>query len=140
VADEASRKTELIVRAADKLKALDLRVLHVAPLTIVCDCFVICHGRSLIHVDAIADGIEELGGESGLDPLRRDRRADAKWIVLDYGDVIVHVFTEQARRFYNLEGLWSEAESVPLARFLPDLAPEADPQGVADDPGDDPPG
>ena len=140
MAEEASRKTGVIVRAADKLKAIDPRVLHVAPLTIVCDCFVICHGRSLTHVDAFADGIEELGQEHGMEPLRRDRRADAKWIVLDYGDVMAHVFTEEARRFYNLEGLWSEADSVPLTDFLSGVAAEGDTEEVTDASGDRGPG
>lgn len=118
--DTAYQRVQLVAEAADKRKALGLTVLDVRGQTIVCDYFLVCHGRSLTHVEAIAEGVEELLEEHGLRPLRRSQPADAKWIVLDYGDVVAHVFTPEARGYYDLEGLWSQAEVVELTGLLPD--------------------
>lgn len=120
----ASERARWVCEAADKRKALGLMALDVRSLTIICDYFIICHGRSLIHVDAIAEGIEEAMEERGIRPLASNRLPDAKWVVLDYGDVVVHVFTEEARSHYDLEGLWSQAKQVDLGLFLPELPAE----------------
>lgn len=109
--------------AADKRRALDPVILDVSKLTIVCDYFVICGGRSLTHVASLAEGVEEDLERDGSIPRRRNAPPDAKWVVLDYGDVVVHILTEEARSYYNLEALWSRAELVPMAT----VGAEADP-------------
>ncbi|HYQ56853.1 MAG TPA: ribosome silencing factor [Draconibacterium sp.] len=76
-----------------------------------CGHFIICHGTSSTHVDSIAHTIEETVKEiAGEDVWHRDGYRNAIWILLDYGDVMVHVFQEEARQFYNLEGLWADAK------------------------------
>jgi len=116
--ESAYRRVLLVAEAADKKKALDITVLHVREHTIVCDYFVICHGRSLTHVDSIAEGVEEYLEERDMHPLRRSQPTDAKWIVLDYGDVVAHIFTVEARGYYDLEGLWAHSETVDLSGLL----------------------
>jgi len=79
-----------------------------------CDYFVICEGRSLLHVEAIRDRVVEKLREQGVRPGQMEGGRNASWIVLDYGDVVVHILDERTRRFYDLEGLWADAERVDI--------------------------
>ena len=97
---------------ADEARALDIVILDMRALTAICDYFVICHGRSPIHVRSVADDIEEAMQQRQLARHHREGRAQATWIVLDYLDVVVHVFTEETRNFYALEHLWGDAPSI----------------------------
>ena len=97
------------VEAALDRKALDLRVLHLGPVTDFTDYFVVCSGSSERQVRAIADGVEERLKQDGVRPLAIEGHAPGQWVLLDYGDFLVHVFTEPRRRFYGLERLWSDA-------------------------------
>jgi ribosome-associated protein len=109
---EALDRATRIWLEADRRKAIDPVVLDVNKLTIICDCFIILTGRSLTHIEALADGIVEGCEEYDIFPTRKTAVKDAKWVVLDYGDVVVHILAEDARRFYDLEGLWSDAETL----------------------------
>lgn len=109
---DSARLADLIFHVCDDTKGQGAVVLDVRPLTIVCDYFVIVHGLSLTHVQAIAEEIEDKLGEQGHTPHHRDRERDARWVVLDYGSVVVHVFSEEARGFYRLEDLWAKAPVV----------------------------
>ncbi len=99
--------------ALDK-KAYDLELLHVAALTSLADYFLICTGRSDTQVRAIAQHIEEKLGEAGIRPLSREGHSRGQWVLLDYADVVVHVFYQPIRTFYDLEGLWMKAPRVEL--------------------------
>jgi ribosome-associated protein len=96
--------------ALDK-KAEDVVTLPLEGRTIVADAFVLATGRSKIQTRAIADGIAEKVREAGLRVARVEGYADAGWILLDLGSVVVHVFTPEQRAFYNLERLWGAAEA-----------------------------
>ena len=81
----------------------------------VCDAFVICHGNSRTQVEAIADNvIEEVKKKTGLDFYHKEGFENAEWILIDYFDVIVHIFQEERRRFYNIEQLWGDARFIPI--------------------------
>jgi ribosome-associated protein len=88
-----------------------------------CDYFVICEGRSVLHVEAIRDRIVERLREQGARPHHVEGGRNASWIVIDYGDVVVHVFDEPTRAFYDLEALWADAERVAIDADAPE-APE----------------
>ncbi|MBC7344962.1 MAG: ribosome silencing factor, partial [Clostridia bacterium] len=90
----------------------DVVVIDVSKLTVVTDYLVICHGNSRVHVQAISEGIEEELEKQGVNCLRREGFEDGRWIVLDYGDAIVHVFRQEERLYYNLERLWSDAPTI----------------------------
>jgi ribosome-associated protein len=94
--------------ALDK-KAYDLVVLQVSALTSVADYFVICTGRSDVQVQSICRAIEESMVTVGVKPLAVEGFTHGQWILLDFGDVVVHIFYETVRQFYNLEGLWVQA-------------------------------
>jgi ribosome-associated protein len=99
--------------AIDK-KAKDVLMLDVAPLTVVTDFFVICSAGSTTQVRAIADGVEEKLKLDGLRPLHVEGYDKSTWILLDYNSVVVHVFLDREREFYNLERLWGDADSVEI--------------------------
>jgi ribosome-associated protein len=82
------------------------------PITTICDYFVICHGRSPQHIEAIKEEIEEQMEEAGMRPghVEGDRRS--QWIVMDYLHVVVHIFSEQTRRMYDLQRLWADAKII----------------------------
>lgn len=77
----------------------------------VCDAFVICHGTSRTQVEAITENvIAEVKKNTGLNPWHKEGFENAEWILIDYSDVVVHIFQEERRKFYNLEQLWADAE------------------------------
>jgi len=101
--------------AASGKKAVDVRILDLRGLTSIADFFVICSGTSSTHVDAIADGIEQTLKRDGRYPSHVEGKAESTWILMDYGDVVVHIFEEQTRAFYALERLWNDAKGIPLS-------------------------
>jgi ribosome-associated protein len=102
--------------AADAIfskKGMDIVLLDVEGLFVLSDVFVIATGTSRPHVQSLAEHVEErMSEELGLKPLRSEGRAEAEWILLDFGDVIVHLFQAAPREFYGLERLWADAEKV----------------------------
>ncbi len=100
------------VAAADDRKAIDLKVLHLGKVSDFTDYFLICSGSSDRQVQAIGDAIEERLKSAGTRPLNIEGYNRGQWILLDYGDLVVHVFQEDPRRFYALERLWGDAPEV----------------------------
>lgn len=107
-----------LARALDAKKAVDIRVLKVEDLTSVTDYFVIAVGNSTTHVGALADEAEYQLEQKGVSKLRVEGHDGNRWVLLDYGSVIVHVFTHEAHDFYDLEHLWADAEPVPAAVWM----------------------
>ncbi len=106
---ETKEKTALIKSILEDKKGIDVTVLDLTNISSVTDAFVIASGTSNPHIKALSDYVEEGLGEKGIDPLRVEGYDSAKWILLDYGDVLVHIFSEEARQFYSLEWLWADA-------------------------------
>lgn len=107
-------RTLACARAALDKKALDLVVLDTASLTSIGDHFVICSGRSDTQVQAIADGIQAELASGGVKPLSVEGYAHGQWVLIDFGDVVVHVFQVPVRSFYDLDRLWVRAPHVDL--------------------------
>ena len=103
-------------KALDDKKAVEILVLEIGHRTVIADYMVIASGRSVPQVKALLDTLEEKLGEQGIQPRRREGAAEGRWAVLDYGSVIVHIFHEQERAYYQLERLWIDGDnSVPLS-------------------------
>ena len=100
-----------IAAAANDKKAKDILLLNMDGLSPVTDFYVICSAGNSTLVKAIADNIEDQLAEAGVHPTHKEGYADARWVLLDYGDVVAHVFLEEERDFYNLEQLWADAPS-----------------------------
>jgi ribosome-associated protein len=105
------------VQAAQDHKALNLQVLDVGSICSFTDYFVICSGTSTRHTRAISNAIlEHLEKQAGLTPAHQEGYQQAEWILMDYLNFVIHIFSERAREFYELERLWKTAPRVPLPK------------------------
>ncbi len=110
--------TKEAVKILDDKKALDIKAIKVRDLTIVADYFVIASASNTTHVKSLVDEVEFKLKEMGITPLRVEGYQSANWIVLDYGDVVVHIFYTETRDYYTLDKLWSDGESLDIAELL----------------------
>lgn len=109
-------------KALEDKKAKDVTVLKTAEQTVIADYFVICHGSSAPHIKALVDEVDHQLSVAGEPPIRREGLRSDIWVLMDFGSVIVHVFTDEARKFYNLERLWSDSEVIdPKTLPLPEI-------------------
>ncbi len=99
-------------KALSDKKGEDIVILNVSDQTVVCSYFVIASGRSTTQVKALCENVEEQLSKLGLEPVRTEGVREGRWGVLDYGDVIVHVFNEESRLFYYLERLWDSGRNL----------------------------
>ena len=111
---------KIAVRAMDSKKARNIKVLKIEKLTSIADYFVISNGTSTTQIKAIADEVEFKLEQEGIKVDHREGYSGGRWILLDYGDVIIHVFHPEAREFYNLEKLWADASEVDIEQYLKD--------------------
>ena len=105
------------VKALDSKKGKDIRVLYTADQTTLADYFIICNGTSNTQVKALADAVEAMS-QQGEEPHHVEGHRGGQWTLLDYSSVVIHVFTEEAREFYSLERLWSDAAPVDVSQYL----------------------
>ncbi|WP_047770550.1 ribosome silencing factor [Limosilactobacillus panis] len=117
---ERKQLLEMVVKAADGRRAEDITTLQVDQISPMADYFVIMTGGSDRQVQAIANAIIEKAHENQVEIGSVEGKNHAKWVLIDLGDVVVHVFREETRHFYNLEKLWSEAPLVNLDKWIKD--------------------
>ncbi|WP_280768530.1 ribosome silencing factor [Salipaludibacillus daqingensis] len=115
---EPKEKLDLAVRAADDKQAHQIVTLNMGDVSLVADYFVICHGNSETQVEAIAREVKSRAALAGLDVKRLEGINEARWVLIDLDDVIVHVFHKDEREYYNLEKLWGDAPTVDLQEIL----------------------
>lgn len=108
---QAKELETLVVDALNELKAVDVRVLDVHDRSSFTDLMVIASGTSNRHVRSLAENVAKRAKEHGVDPLGTEGEREGEWILVDLGDVVVHVMQQQVRDFYNLEKLWSTGQS-----------------------------
>jgi ribosome-associated protein len=106
------------INAALGRKATDLVVLDVCELTSFADVFIICTGKSNRQVSAIAEYIKTDLKKQGISPLSIEGMSDGHWVLMDYGHILIHVFYEPVRAFYDLEGLWADAKRIPVDDYV----------------------
>ena len=117
-AEQSDTKTAswmLAVRAAESKKATDIKVLDLTGITSFTDCFVICTGANSRQIQAISDEITlRLKDDRGELPLSVEGYSQAEWVLVDYGDFLVHIFSPKAREYYGLERLWRSAKTLEI--------------------------
>ena len=106
------------MKAADSKHAEDLLALDVREISLLADYFVICSASNERQINAIIDEVVEREEEAGIEEKRIEGKDGAKWVLIDLGEVIVHVFSNDERAFYNLEKLWSDAPLVNLSQWV----------------------
>jgi ribosome-associated protein len=114
IEDDPEVRARFIAEVAYSIKAEDITVLDLRGLTIIADFFLICTGNSSIQIRAIADRIEEKMREQGFRKLRVEGYQEASWILVDFGDVVIHVMAAEQREFYQLEKFWADAPRLEL--------------------------
>jgi ribosome-associated protein len=122
----SAEKTRLVVEAALDVKAEDVVALDVRELSSFADAFVVCTGRSDRQVRAIAEAIEKAVKAAGVPPLGVEGQTEGRWVLIDLDDVIVHVFQPEARAYYDIERLWSDAPRIALGLPGAELAPRSE--------------
>jgi ribosome-associated protein len=124
--DESRRLLDIAARAADSKGGEDLVALDVSQPLPLADVFLLVTGRSERNVQAIAGEIEDRLAEAGVSTVRREGRAEGRWVLLDFGDLVVHVFHEEDRLYYSLERLWRDCPVLPVPVPDPDFGAVAD--------------
>ena len=109
------------VKALDDKKGVDIKLLKIDKVSSLADYFIICTGTSNTHVKTLCDYAELTLENCGETMLGREGHRGNSWELLDFGSVVVHVFTDEAREFYSLERLWADAESIDLAEIIPEM-------------------
>lgn len=109
---------EKIVKALDDKKAKNITVLKTAAITVLADYFVICTAGSTTQIKTLTDETSKKLAEAGEPPLRTEGYRQGGWILVDFGCVVVHIFLDEIRKFYDLERLWSDAERVDISALL----------------------
>lgn len=107
-----------VTRALDSKKGMDIKLLRIDHVSSLADYFLICTGTSNTHVRTLCDFAEYTLEQLGEHMLGREGHRGNSWELLDYGSIVVHVFTQEARQFYNLERLWADAEQIDLSGVL----------------------
>ena len=110
---------EIAVKALDSKKGKEIRLIRIDKITTLAEYFVICTGTSNTQINALCDAVEKELTEKGEEPLHREGYRGGTWVLLDYGCVVVHVFNDEARKFYSLGHLWADGEEVDLSAILP---------------------
>ena len=107
-------------------KAYDVIALDVRDLTTIADIFIFCSGTSNRQVTAIADNIQRLLKKQGIKVLSAEGKSEGQWVLLDYGHIIIHVFLEPVRQFYDIESIWNDAKKIDIEPFIASVTEEAE--------------
>ena len=110
---------EIAVKALDSKKGKEIRLIRIDKITTLAEYFVICTGTSNTQINALGDEVEKELTLAGEEPLHSEGYRRGAWVLLDYGCVVVHIFNDEARKFYSLEHLWADGEEVDLSAILP---------------------
>lgn len=112
--ESSKEKVKLAYEALDEKKGEDIRIIEIKDISIIADYFIIASGSNSLQVDALVKSVGEKLGQNGYEPLRIEGSRSATWILMDYGDVIVHVFSREDRLFYNLERIWRDGKVIDI--------------------------
>lgn len=110
--EQAKEMAKIAFHALDEKKGEDIRIIDISQVSTIADYFIIANGNSNSQVNALVDNIEEQMGKAGFDCKQREGYNTGAWVLLDFGDVIIHVFDKENRSFYNLERIWSDGREV----------------------------
>lgn len=106
------------VKILDSKKAKELKIIGIKDISVLADYFVLATGTSSTHVKALADEVEFQLRQQGVEPRHTEGYRSNSWILIDYGSVLVHVFTEESRRFYDLDRLWQDGEILDISQII----------------------
>lgn len=115
--NKSKEMTSLAIKALEDKKGNDIRVIDIRDISIIADYFIIASGNNRNQVQTMADNVEEVLGRASYEPRQTEGYGTAAWILMDYNDIIVHIFSEEDRLFYDLERIWRDGKSVDIDEF-----------------------
>lgn len=112
--DNAKKLVKLAYEALDEKKGEDIQIIEIKDISIIADYFIIANGTNASQVDALVNSVTEKLGKNGFDSKRIEGIRSASWILMDYGDVVIHIFSKEDRLFYNLERIWRDGKTISI--------------------------
>ena len=116
--NESLKMAQIAVKALDDKKGIDIKVIDISKVSTVADYFIIASGNSKSQVTTLIDNVEEFLGKEGYNPNQREGYVSGAWVLLDYADIVVHVFDKEYRHFYDLERIWRDGVEVNTEDLL----------------------
>lgn len=114
---DAKEMTKLALQALEDKKAEDIKVIDISEVSTIADYFIIASGKNRSQIQALCDNVEETLGKQGVTQKQTEGYRNANWILMDYGDIIVHIFDKENRLFYDLERIWRDGKEVSPEDF-----------------------
>lgn len=112
---EQERMAEIAYNALDEKKGGDIKIIDISGISVIADYFIIANGNNISQVQALVDNVEEKMGKAGFIMKRKEGNKSSTWVLLDFGDVVVHVFDSEDRLFYDLERIWSDGRIIDVS-------------------------
>ena len=112
---EHAKMAKIAYNALDEKKGEDIKIIDISGISVMADYFIIANGNSITQVQALVDNVEEKMNQSGFVMKRKEGNRSSTWVLLDFGDVVVHVFDNEDRLFYDLERIWSDGKTVEIS-------------------------
>ncbi len=112
---EQAKMAKIAYNALDEKKGEDIKIIDISGISVMADYFIIANGNSITQVQALVDNVEEKMNQSGFVMKRKEGNRSSTWVLLDFGDVVVHVFDNEDRLFYDLERIWSDGKTVEIS-------------------------
>lgn len=112
--DQAKKMAQIAYKALEDKKGEDIKVINISEISVLADYFIIANGTSESQVRALVDNVEEQLGKAGFDAKQREGYGTGSWVLLDFGDIIVHIFDKENRLFYDLERIWRDGKLVDV--------------------------
>lgn len=109
---EAKEMAKLAIKALEDKKAEDIKVIDISDISTIADYFIIASGKNRSQIQAMCDNVEETMGRAGVSMKQTEGYKNANWILMDYGDIIVHIFDTENRLFYDLERIWRDGKEI----------------------------
>ena len=116
---EAKEMAKIALEALEDKKAGDLKLIDIEEISTIADYFIIASGTNRNQVQAMADNVEEALSKAGCEPKHIEGYPSANWVLMDYGDIILHIFDEENRLFYDLERIWRDGKIIPTDSLQP---------------------
>lgn len=110
--DNSKNMVKLVFEALEEKKGEDIQIIEIKDISIIADYFIIANGANALQVDALVDSVKDKLDRNGYEPLRVEGVKSASWILMDYGDVVVHIFSKEDRLFYDLERIWRDGKII----------------------------
>jgi ribosome-associated protein len=114
---DSRNMTAIAIHALEDRKAEDIRVIDITDVSVIADYFIIASGKNALQVQALSDSVEEALGKAGFEPRHIEGYRSANWILMDYNDIIIHIFSEDQRIFYDLERIWRDGKVMDTDAF-----------------------